>query len=101
MKFNKTQLLTALLGAALTFTSLTVNAEEAGFTLDESIRAQVFMELKSNVKSLYQHSYLIGPDTDTAASSGVIARTGNTGFTLPVNHKAVYGKEGKTAKNIN
>ncbi|NKB38234.1 MAG: hypothetical protein GKR93_13905 [Gammaproteobacteria bacterium] len=101
MKLNKTILLTALLNLILAFTSLTANADDAGFTLDESIRKQVFLELTSNVKSLYRNSYLIVPDIDTATSARIAGRTDNIGFVLPLDQNAVYGKEEKKVDNIN
>ena len=99
------QLSANILAALILMSSMVVGAplkaEEAGFTLEDSIRTQIFMELKSNVKNLYLNSQRVVPSIDTSVSARIAGRSQNIGFSLPINNSASYGKEENTVQNIN
>ena len=61
----------ALVTAAVIAISVPAKAEEAGFTLEDSIRNQIFVELKSNVENLYRSGSLVVPDIDTSVAARV------------------------------
>jgi hypothetical protein len=89
----------ALLTTLLIVSGTSLNAEELGFSLDDSIRKQVFQELKSNVESLYQDRQLLVPSIDTATSSRIAAN--NSGFIFPVGTNAAQLDKDKKVESIN
>lgn len=56
MKKLNRRVAAALLSLAAGAASAATVAQESGFVLEDSIRRQVFEELKNNVNSLYRHS---------------------------------------------
>ena len=94
-------ILAALILAASMIVAAPLQAEETGFTLEESIRSQIFMELKSNVKNLYLNSQRVVPSIDTSSAAKIAGRSQNVGFSLPINNAASYGKEENSIGNIN
>jgi hypothetical protein len=81
----KSNVVLALVTALAIATSVPAQADEAGFTLEDSIRNQIFLELKANVQELYQNSSLFSPSVDTSYAAKVASNTTNDGFVLPTN----------------
>lgn len=79
----KSNVVLALVTAAVLATSVPAQAEEAGFTLEDSIRNQIFLELKANVQDLYRNGNLLLPSVDTSQAARVASNTANGGFVLP------------------
>ena len=94
-------ILAALILASSMIVGAPLKAEEAGFTLEDSIRTQIFMELKSNVKNLYLNSQRVVPSIDTSTAAKIAGRSQNIGFSLPINNAAGFGKEENSVENIN
>ena len=102
MKLIKLQMkvTVTLLTAVVIVASLAASADETGFTLEGSIRQQVFTELKANVKDLYQNGILAVPDVDTSPTARVINNYANRKSVFPVNiHTNTFAID-KAAGNI-
>ncbi len=98
---KNTNLILALISAAVLAISVPAKAEENGFTLEDSIRTQIFMELKSNVKSMYQNAQLLVPSVDTSIASSVASNNANSGFVLPASINNGTDTKDKAVENIN
>ena len=96
-----TNVILALVTTVLIATGTSAQAEENGFTLEDSIRSQIFTELKSNVENLYQSSQLLVPNIDTAKASRIAGNTSNGGFALPISVNSNSLEPDKTVENIN
>ena len=96
-----TNVVFALVVAAVIAISVPAKADEAGFTLEDSIRHQIFMELRANVQNLYHSGNLVVPGIDTSFASRVASNNSGSGYTLPINVNANETKEHKTVNNIN
>ncbi len=103
MKFVKLNIsvAVALLTAIVNVTSTSASAEETGFTLEDSIKNQIFLELKANVENLYQNGSLPVPGIDTALAARVVSNDENREFVLPVNMDAGTVAKDKIVENIN
>lgn len=75
-------IMSAVIAASMALSSL-AQAEESGFSFDDSIRHQVFVELKSNVETLFERSHLLVPAVDTSAASRIVSRKQSSGNVLP------------------
>ena len=60
-------------------------AEEEGFFLENSIRQQIFLELKSNVHSLYRGLDLLVPEIDQAEVARIAHSQNGENLILPAN----------------
>jgi hypothetical protein len=103
MKLEKqnTNVLVALVTAMVIATaiSLPVKVEDKDFTLEDSIRHQIFQELKTNVNDLYRNGRLLVPGIDTSVAARVASANDNSTFISPANNAADREKE--SIKNIN
>jgi hypothetical protein len=90
----------ALVTTLLIASGMPVVAEEQGFTLEDSIRSQIFQELKSNVESLYRNSQLVVADIDTSKASHIAANNGSRYF-APAGTSVDQQGKNKQVKNIN
>lgn len=75
----------ALVTAAVLAASVPAQADETGFTLEDSIHKQIFLELKANVQELYRNSNLLVPSVDTSHAARVASNTDTVGINLPAN----------------
>ena len=91
--------LVALVAAMVVAIHQPVKAEDSGFTLEDSIRHQIFQELKTNVNELYRNGRLIVPGVDTSVAARVASTNDNSTFISPANNKADRGKD--SVGNIN
>jgi hypothetical protein len=96
-----TNVILALVTTVLIATGAPAQAEENGFTLEDSIRSQIFTELKSNVENLYQSSQLLVPSIDTSKASRIAGNTFNGGFALPISVNSNSLESDKAVENIN
>jgi len=97
----KINVVLALVTAAVLAASVPAQAEETSFTLEDAIRNQIFLELKSNVKSLYQNSGLLVPGVDTSLAARIASNNINNSFVLPVNTGGKVTEKNSTAEKIN
>jgi hypothetical protein len=97
----KSKVVLALVTAVVIAGSVPAQAEEKGFTLEDSIRNQIFLELKSNVENLYQNSRLLVPSIDTSHAARVASSSTNSGFVLPNNNEGYVVVKNKVVENIN
>ena len=81
----KSNVVLALVTAAILATSVPAQADDTGFTLEDSIRNEIFLELKANVQDLYQNSSLLVPSAATSHAARVASNTDTGGFILPTN----------------
>lgn len=98
MKKN-TNTFIALVAAMVIAISQPVKAEDNGFTLEDSIRHQIFQELKTNVNDLYCKGRLLAPGIDTLIAAKVASTNNNSTFISPANNNAGRGKD--SVENIN
>lgn len=77
-----------LLAAALVGVSVAPAAEEAGFTMEDSIRQQIFTELKTNVHSLYRDNELLVPALDSSTAGKVAQERQGRDLLLPAQTRA-------------
>ena len=96
-----TNVILALVTTVLIATGTPAQAEENGFTLEDSIRSQIFTELRSNVENLYQSSQLLVPNIDISKVSRVAGNNSNNGFVLPVSVNKNPSGKGETVESIN
>jgi hypothetical protein len=96
-----TNVILALVTTVLIATGVPAQAEENGFTLEDSIRSQIFTELKSNVENLYQSSQLLVPNIDTAKASRIAGNTSNSHLVLPISVNSDSLEPDNTVENIN
>jgi hypothetical protein len=96
-----TNIILALATSFLIAVAVPAQAEEAGFTLEDSIRKQIFLELKSNVESLYQNNQLLVPSIDTSAAARLASNTDANGFVLPISINGNAVAKDNTVGNIN
>ncbi len=75
----------ALLTSVVISTSASAQAGESGFTLDDSIRTQIFLELKSNVESLYQSNRIYAADVETSTTTKIASGRDSIEFAVPLN----------------
>ena len=103
MKFVylKTNAVIAIIAAVVMAISVPANAEDKGFILEDSIREQIFMELKSNVRSLYQNANLIVPTVDTSIAARIASTSKNGNRVLPVISKHHEKLDDETVETIN
>ena len=97
----KTNVVLALVTAVVIAGSVPAQAEETGFTLEDSIRNQIFLELKSNVETLYKSDRLLVPSVDTSYAARVASSNTNGGFVLPVTIESIAPGKNKTYETIN
>lgn len=91
----------ALVTAVVIAVSVPAKAEETGFTLEDSIRNQIFMELKANVQNLYQSGGLIVPSVDTSVAARIASTNASGEFALPININGITPDKERAVKNIN
>ena len=60
-------------------------AQDDGFVVEDSIRQQIFLELKSNVHSLYRGLDLLVPEIDQAEVARIAHSQNGENLILPVN----------------
>jgi hypothetical protein len=90
----------SVLAALVIAVSVPAQADETDFTLEDSIRHQIFLELKSNVKDLYQTGNLLVPNVDTSVSAIVASSNANSNYISPLNSDEKTGKN-EAVGNIN
>ncbi len=103
MKFvnQNTNAILVLVAAIVIATSVPAKAEETGFTLEDSIRNQIFLELKSNVQNLYRSGNLLVPGVEISVAERVAANDSNSGFTLPLSTNGSATRAERPVNNIN
>lgn len=90
-----------VLAASLLAVSVPGMAEEAGFSVEDSIRQQIFMELKSNVRSLYRGDELLVPAIDTSNVSRVAHSRNGENPVIPTAEVDNSGRDRTVTDNIN
>jgi len=100
IKLNKNPIL-VLVATVLLASGATTQADENGFTLENSIRNEIFLELKSNVESLYQSNQWIVPEVDTRVASRIVGNHSNSGFVIPINRISEPITKDTAIENIN
>lgn len=78
------RLVLALLAVLSTTVLIPVKANEAGMTLDDSIRQQIFLELKDNVEYLYRNSRQNVNRIEPTITVQVVNRSIEGGFSPPL-----------------
>jgi hypothetical protein len=103
MKYFKlnTNVVLVLVTTILIATGTPSFAEEKGFTLDESIRQQVFTELKSNIENAYQNGFLLIPEIDTSFASRLADNNSAAGFVLPTSSGGGSVQNDSSVENVN
>lgn len=96
-----TNIILALVTTVLIATGAPAQAEEIGFTLEDSIRSQIFTELKSNVENLYKSGQLLVPDVDTSTTSRIAGNSSNSGSVLPISVDNGSSGKDKIVESIN
>ncbi|MFT5134420.1 MAG: hypothetical protein ACI9SC_002899 [Gammaproteobacteria bacterium] len=91
----------AWLTALLIATSIPAQADETGFTLEDAIKHQIFVELKSNVEDLYRNGNLLVPGVDTSAAARVANGDVIGGFALPISVNGNKVMKNRAVENIN
>ena len=76
-------------------------AEEQGFFLENSIRQQIFLELKSNVHSLYRGLDLLVPEIDQAEVARIAHSPSGENLLLPVNAPSSIERNEVAVEKIN
>jgi hypothetical protein len=86
MKFInlKTKVTLALITALVIGTGAPVYAEGTGLTLEDSIRNQIFLELKDNVEHLYRNSREDVTRIEPTVTVHVVKRNIEAGFSPPL-----------------
>jgi hypothetical protein len=100
INLNK-NLILVLVTTVLLASGVAAQAEENGFTLENSIRNEIFLELKSNVENLYQSNQWIVPEIDTRVASRIVSNRSNSGFVIPVNRSSEPITKDNAVENIN
>ena len=76
-------------------------AQDDGFVVEDSIRQQIFLELQSNVHSLYRGLDLLVPEIDQAEVARIAHSQSGESLILPANASSDIERESAVVETIN